>query len=125
MPYYLLARSPNDELYNMNMALSEEEARRYGDEGETVPVNALLVWTNAKELEDFRGFLTVEQGNPHSPFAGLIRDMRADRVDVLELSGDQLRNQLNTHNQEQFVCVDPGVEQRVVQTSEFLSELEG
>ncbi len=124
MPYYMLERS-GGALYSMNMILSEEEARRYGKEGEMVPVQALFVWTDAGELETFRHFLSaIEQGNPNSPFVGLIRDMRANRVKGLELSADQARDRLRKYRAAPFVCIDPGPNQRVRQTKEFLAQLE-
>ncbi len=124
MPYYVLERS-GGALYSMNMILSEEEARRYGKEGEMVPVQALFVWTDAGELETFRHFLSVtEQRNPYSPFAALIRDMRANKVKGLELSADQARDRLRKYRTAPFVCIDPGPNQRVRRTKEFLAQLE-
>jgi hypothetical protein len=36
--------------------LSEEEARRYGQEGEMVPVKALVAWTDVGKLVKASGF---------------------------------------------------------------------
>jgi hypothetical protein len=120
MPYYVLARVPGDELYSMNMTLSEDEARRYGHEGEMVSVLALLVWTHMGALESFRQFLSLEQQARSSAFSELIKDMREDRVDVLELSADELRDRLSSRRRIWFVCINPGSDQRVQQTDEFL-----
>ena len=124
MPYYVLTRGIA-ELYAMNMTLSEEEARRYGREGEMAMVTADFVWTRREEIENFRQLLSITQGDPNSPFRGLIEDMRAGRVDALELSAGELPGQLNQHRRAGFVAVDPGPEQRVVKIDEFLTELQG
>ena len=124
MPYYVLKRGEG-ELYAMNMTLSEEKARQYGREGETVMVTAVLVWTRMSELENFRQFLSITHGDPNSPFRALIEDMRAGRVDALELSGEHLRTHLRQYQRQEFVAVDPGPEQRVVKIDEFLEDLPG
>jgi hypothetical protein len=50
----------------MNLTLSEEEARRYGQEGETVVVTAVYVWTSMSEIESFdRFFLSPEETRIH------------------------------------------------------------
>ena len=50
--------------------------------------------------------------------------MRAERVDVLELSEAQLHAQLNRYaNRIAFVAINPGPEQRVRKIDEFLEEL--
>ena len=125
MPYFVLSRTPSDELYSMNMTLSEDEAHRYGHEGETVPVLALFVWTSIDALEGFRQFLSVEHANSarFSAYSGLIKDMREDKVDVLELSADELRDRLSSRRRIRFVCINPGPDQRVQQTDEFLAAL--
>ena len=122
MPYYVLERGEG-ELYAMNMTLSEDEARRYGHEGSTVPVTAAFVWTKAEGLETFRRLLSVVQHEANSPFGGLVEDMRAGKVGVLELSADQLRGRLLRHRRPGFVAVDPGPEQRVRKIAEFLEDL--
>ncbi len=106
----------------MTMTLSEEEARRYGSEGETVPVKAIFVWTRPEKLMGFQGFLSTTQHDRDSPFRGLIQDMRADRVDALELSAKQLRERLRHYKRQGFVLVDPGPEQRVLKIEEFLKD---
>jgi hypothetical protein len=63
MPYYVLGRG-SQELYAMNMTLSEEEARHYGGEGETPVVTAIFVWTSPEELENFRLFLSISEDDP-------------------------------------------------------------
>ena len=128
MSYYVLTRGIG-ELYAMNMTLSEEEARQYGREGETAMVTAVVtavfVWTRREEIENFRQLLSITQGDPNSPFRELIEDMRAGRVDVLELSAGELRGQLKQHRRAGFVAVDPGPEQKVVKIDDFLTELQG
>jgi len=109
-------------LYAMNMTLSEEEARRYGSDGETIPVKAIVVWTRPEKLMGFQGFLSATQHDTASPFRGLIQDMRADRVDALELSAKQLRERLRHYKRQGFVLVDPGPEQRVLKIDEFLED---
>jgi hypothetical protein len=107
----------------MNMTLSEEEARRYGSEGETVAVKAVFVWTDLAKIMGFRDFLSATQHDAGSPFGGLIRDMRADRVDAQELSAKQLRDRLRHYKRQGFVAVDPGPEQRVVKIDDFLKDM--
>ncbi len=122
MPYYVLRRD-TQELYSTNVALSEEEARRYDGEGETPMVTAILVWTKPDELENFRQFLSTSQDDPNSPFRELIEDMRAGRVESLELSAVQLRDRLRWYQRTGFVAVDPGPEQRVLKIEDFVAEL--
>src|SRR3954469_11332436 len=124
MPYYVLKRS-GGALYSMNMLLSAEQARRYGKAEETVPVQALYIWTNLEELQVFQLFLAVEQQKQHSLFSGLIKDMRADRVDILELSADQTRDRLRKYRRVPFVCINPGPNQTIRRVDEFLVQLEG
>ena len=123
MAYYVLRRGAQ-ELYAMNLILSEDEARQYGSEGHMAMVKAIYVWTRRKDLESFQQFLSATQHDADSPYGGLIRDMRAERVDVLELSEAQLHDQLNRHaNRIAFVAINPGPEQRVRKIDEFLEEL--
>lgn len=124
MSYYVLRRG-TQELYAMNMTLSEEEARRYSREGETAMATAIFVWTNPEELENFRQFLSTTQEDPNSPFRELVEDMRAGRVEGLELSAVQLRDRLRWHQRTGFVAIDPGPEQRVLKIEDFLAELQG
>jgi hypothetical protein len=119
---YCVLKRRAGELYAMNMTLGEEEARRYGSEGETVPVKAIFVWTRPEKLMGFQGFLSATQHDRDSPFRGLIQDMRADRVDALELSAKQLRERLHHYKRQGFVLVDPGPEQRVLKIDEFLKD---
>jgi len=119
---YCVLKRRAGELYATNMTLSEEEARRYGSEGETVPVKAIFVWTRPEKLMGFQGFLGATQHDTDSPFRGLIQDMRADRVDALELSAKQLRERLRHSKRQGFVLVDPGPEQRVLKMDEFLKD---
>ena len=123
MAYYVLRRGAQ-ELYAMNLILSEEEARQYGSEGHMAVVKAIYVWTRIENLESFQQFLSATQHDADSPYGGLIRDMRTERVDVLELSEAQLHDQLNRHAKHiEFVAIDPGPEQRVRKIDEFLEEL--
>jgi hypothetical protein len=124
LPYYVLQRGAG-ELYAMNMTLSEEEARQYGREGETVMVTAVFVWTSMSEMENFRQFLSITHGDPNSPFRELVEGMRAGDVDALELSAGQLRDRLRRYQRQGFVAVEPGPEQRVVKIDEFLQDLPG
>jgi hypothetical protein len=65
VPYYVSQRGEG-ELYAMNLTLSEEEARRYGQEGETVVVTAVYVWTSMSEIESFdRFFVSPEETRIH------------------------------------------------------------
>jgi hypothetical protein len=122
VPYYVLQRGEG-ELYAMNMTLSEEEARRYAQEGETVVVTAVYVWTSMSEIENFRQFLSITRGDPNSPFRELLAAMRAHNVDVFELSAEQLKDRLRHYQRAGFVAVDPGPDQRVVKIDEFLEDL--
>ena len=110
MPYYVLQRGAG-ELYAMNMTLSEEDARRYGQEGETVAVTAVYVWTSMSEMENFRQFLSITQGDPNSPFRELIEGMQAGTVEGLQLTDEHLRIRLRQYQRQGFVAVDPGPHQ--------------
>jgi hypothetical protein len=120
--YFVLKRGAG-ELYAMNMTLSDEEARRYGSEGETVPVTAVFVWTKPKEVMRFKDFLAATQHDVGAPFRGLLQDMRSGRVDMLELSARQLRERIRHYRRQGFVAVDPGPEQRVLKIDDFLKGL--
>ncbi len=122
MPYYVLRRG-SQELYAMDTALSEEEARRYGGEGETPVVTAILVWTSPEELENFRLSLSTIQDNPNSPFRELIEDVRAGSVESIEISAVQLGDRLRWHQRTGFVAINPGPEQRVLKIEGFMAEL--
>jgi len=123
MSYYLLLREGGT-LYVMNLLLSEDEASRYGYEGELVPVTALVVWTDAGNLEVFREFLSIEQENPHSPFAELFRDMQDESVDVVELDSIGMRGQLRrAQGPIEFVVLNPGPEQEVMKVEELLGHM--
>jgi hypothetical protein len=120
--YFVLKRGAG-EFYAMNMTLSEEEARRYSHEGETVPVKAVFVWTKLEKIMTFRDFLSATQHDSNSPFRGLMGDMRAGTVDAVELSAEQLKGRLEHYRYLGFVTVDPGPEQRVLKIDEFLETL--
>ena len=123
MSYYLLLREGGT-LYVMNLLLSEDEASRYGYEGELVPVTALVVWTDVGNLEVFREFLSIEQENPHSPFAELFRDMQDESVDVVELDSIGMRGQLRrAQGPIEFVVLNPGPEQEVMKVEELLGHM--
>ncbi len=122
MPYYVLRRG-TQELYAMNMTLSEEETRRYGGEGQTTEVMAIFVWTGPEEMENFWQLLSSTQDDPNSPFRELIEDMRAERVVSLELSAMQLRERLKWHQRTGFVAIDPGPEQRIKKVEDFFTDL--
>jgi hypothetical protein len=124
--YYVLERG-GTELYAMNMTLSEEEARRDGLEGKTVPLKAILVWTGLARIKRFRDFLSVTQHEADTPFRGLVDDMRAGRVDAIALDAGRLRDRLRDRLRGQlvagYVAVDPGPEQRVQMVEEFRANL--
>jgi hypothetical protein len=122
MPYYVLERS-GGELYAMNLTLTEEEARRYGREATTVMVTAVFVWTDAQQIENFRQFISITQGDPNSPFRRLIQDMWSRKVNVLELAAEQLGDQLRRHPRAGFVAINPGPEQTLQKIGDFLAEL--
>lgn len=123
MLYYLL-QSGGGALYSMNLVLSEDEVLRYGQEGEMVSDQALVLWTDAGKLESFRIFLSVEQENTHSPFAELIRDMRDEKVDVVEFDFAGLRGKLRRIlDQVPFVLLNPGPEQEVMKVGELLAHM--
>jgi hypothetical protein len=123
MSYYLLQREGGT-LYAMNLLLSEDEASRYGHEGEMVPVTALVAWSDAEKLEGFRQFLSAEQENPHSPFAELVRDMQDDRVHVVEHNSVGMRGQLRrARGPIEFALVNPGPEQEVMKVEELLGPM--
>ncbi len=123
MPYYVLQRD-RKELYAIGMILSEDEARWYGTEGQRAIVKAIYVWTNIEALESFQQFISVTQHDADSPYCGLVQDMRADRVEVLEFDAVQLQDQLHRGGlRANFLAIDPGPEQRVQKIDEFLAGL--
>lgn len=122
MAYYVLERG-DAELYAMTMTLSEEEARRDGLEGKTVPVKALFVWTEMAQLKEFQDFLSVTQQEANTPFRGLIDAMRAGEVDAIELDTGHLRDRLSRYQATEYVAVDPGPDQRVQKIEEFRATL--
>jgi hypothetical protein len=123
MLYYLL-QCEGGALYSMNLVLSEEEARRYGQAGESVPVKALVAWTNVGKLESFRIFLSVEQQNPLSPFAELIRSMRDENVDAVKLDSVGMRGNLRRSLRDApFLLLNPGPEQQVLKVEELLAQM--
>jgi hypothetical protein len=122
MPDYVLERGEG-ELYAMNLTLTENEARRYGRQATTVMVTAVFVWTDAQQIENFRQFISLTQGYPNSPFRRLIRDMRAGKVNVLELAAEQLGDRLRRHRRAGFVAVNPGPDQTLQKIGDFLAEL--
>jgi len=122
MPDYVLERGEG-ELYAMNLTLTENEARRYGRQATTVMVTAVFVWTDAQQIENFRQFISLTQGDLNSPFRRLIRDMRAGKVTVLELAAEQLGDRLRRHRRAGFVAVNPGPDQTLQKIGDFLAEL--
>jgi hypothetical protein len=123
-PHALLrVRAQWGELYAMNLTLTEDEARRYGREATTVMVTAVFLWSDAQQLENFRQFISITQGDPNSPFRRLIQDMWARKVTVLELAAEQLRDRLRRHRRAGFVAVNPGPEQTLQKIDDFLAEL--
>ena len=91
-----------------------------------MPVTVLVVWTDADKLGQFREFrLSVEQENLHySPFAQLIRDMQAQRVDVVERNSVGMRGTLRRERgYTEFVLLNPGPEQEVLKVGEFLAQV--
>jgi hypothetical protein len=82
----------------MRLTLTEDEARRYGREGEMVVVRAVCVRTDRAALENFRQFLSVTQDDRDSPFRELVDEIRAGSVSVLEAGGPgTLRSLLRSH----------------------------
>ena len=122
MPYYALERGEG-ELYAMNLTLTEDEARRHGREATTVMVTAVFLWSDAQQLEKFRQFISLTQGDLNSPFRRLIQDMWARKVNVLELAAEQLRDRLRRHRRAGFVAVNPGPEQTLQKIDDFVAEL--
>ncbi len=104
----------------MNMTLSEDEARKYGREGETVVVTAVYVWTDMARIRRFQQFLSATQHEANTPFRGLMDAMRAGQVDAIALTDDQLRDRLRRYRATGYVAVDPGPEQKVQRIEEFL-----
>jgi hypothetical protein len=124
MTYCMLQRNKKKELYAMGMLLSEDEARRYATEEQRAMVKAIYVWTSIEALESFQQFISATQHDAASPYCGLVQDMRADRVDVLEFDATQLQDQLHRCRlRSGFVAIDPGPEQRVQKIEEFLAGL--
>jgi len=124
MPYYVLLRD-GKELYVTNMTLSEDQARRYGSEGQMMMVRALLVWVGFEPFGAFQQLLSVEQHNQNSPFQRLLQDMQAGRLALLELKALHLSYQLRRYSTHHvgFVAINPGPEQRVQKIEEFLEDL--
>jgi hypothetical protein len=122
MPYYVLERS-GGELYAMNLTLTEDEARRYGREATTVMVTAVFVWRDAQQLENFRQFISITQGDPNSPFRRLVQDVWARKVNALELAAEPLGHRLHWHPRAGFVAINPGPEQTLQKIGDFLAEL--
>jgi hypothetical protein len=122
MPYYVLERS-GGELYAMNLTLTEEEARRYGREATTVMVTAVFVWTDAQQIENFRQFISITQGDPNSPFRRLVQDVWARKVNALELGAEPLGHRLRWHPRAGFVAINPGPEQTLQKIDDFVAEL--
>jgi hypothetical protein len=122
MPYCVLQQYKKKELYAMGMLLSEPEARRYATEEQRAMVKAIYVWTSIEALESFQQFISATQHDAASPYCGLVQDMRADRVEVLEFDAAQLQDQLHRCRLcTGFVAIDPGPKQRVEKIEEFLA----
>ena len=124
MPYCVLQQYKKKELYAMGMLLSEDEARRYGTKEHRAMVKAIYVWTSIEDLESFQQFISATQHDAASPYCGLVQDMRADRVEVLEFDAAQLQDQLHRCRlYTGFVAIDPGPKQRAEKIEEFLAGL--
>jgi hypothetical protein len=124
MPYCVLQQYKKKELYAMGMLLSEPEARRYATEEQRAMVKAIYVWTSIEALESFQQFISTTQHDAASPYCGLVQDMQADRVEVLEFDAAQLQHQLHQCRLfTGFVAIDPGPKQRVEKIDEFLAGL--
>jgi hypothetical protein len=122
MPYCVLQQYKKKELYAMGMLLSEPEARRYATDEQRAMVKAIYVWTSIEALESFQQFISATQHDAASPYCGLVQDMRADRVEVLEFDAAQLQDQLHRCRLcTGFVAIDPGPKQRVEKIEEFLA----
>ena len=123
MAYYVLG-SARGELYARRLTLTEDEARRYGREGEMVVVRAVCVWTDRAALENFRQFLSMTQDDRDSPFRELVDEMRGESVSVLEAGGPgTLRSLLRSHRAQEFVLINPGPAQEVRKVEQFLASL--
>jgi hypothetical protein len=66
MAFYILKRDTG-ETYAMNIVLSDEEAQRYGHEGETVPVRAVCAWTTRANLENLKTISWLQNMNRTPP----------------------------------------------------------
>jgi hypothetical protein len=94
MTYYVLVRGGR-EMFSMNTLLTEDEAQRYGEEeGRPIMVKAACVWTRSETLELFRMWLSTAPPEQTAALSGLIRAVRAGRVDAQELSTRQLSDRL-------------------------------
>jgi hypothetical protein len=107
----------------MNLTLTEDEARRYGREATTVMVTAVFLWRDAQQLENFRQFISITQGDPNSPFRRLVHDVWARKVNALELGAEPLGHRLRWHPRAGFVAINPGPEQTLQKIGDFLAEL--
>lgn len=121
MPYYLLERG-GGALFAMNMALSGEEAREHG-RSDNSTVTAVFVWTDSEGVEEFREFLEATQHERHNPCRGWVHALRAGDVDAVALDAGQLRDRLGRYRAAGYCAVDPGPEQKVRKTEEFLASL--
>ena len=123
MTYYVLVRGSR-ETFSMNTMLTEDEARRYRQEGEMVMVRAACVWTRMETLELFRMWLSHAPSDQTGAVRTLIRDIQAGKVTVLELSAGQLRDRLRAmRRRAPFVLVTAGPEHEVQKLEEFVAKI--
>src|SRR5215217_5507959 len=88
-----------------------------------VMVTAVFVWRDAQQLENFRQFISITQGDPNSPFRRLVHDVWARKVNALELGAEQLGDRLRWHPRAGFVAINPGPEQTLQKIGDFVAEL--
>jgi hypothetical protein len=75
-----------------------------------------------RRAQSFQQVISATQRDADSPYCGLVQDMRADRVEVLEFDGAQLQDQLHRGGlRADFLAIDSGPEQRVQKIDEFLA----
>jgi hypothetical protein len=86
-------------------------------------VTAVFVWRDAQQIENFRQFISLTQGDPNSPFRRLVHDVWARKVNALELGAEPLGDRLRWHPRAGFVAINPGPEQTLLKIDDFLAEL--
>jgi hypothetical protein len=105
MAYYLLTDSEGMP-YSMWIFLSEEEARRYGQEGELVMVEAMAVWTDGEQIERFRQYLLGVIDNPPPQFRQFLDDLEAGKVSLQKKDAASLQQFFRNAPRDEFVMID-------------------